>query len=768
MNLSVNIETSPIKFGVFISPKSKNKKQIIELLYSVWCGYYCPILYYYAALPKWFKEYYLINTDRKNYYRKLISNFNIDVIIIEDELNESIISELALEQNLKVIKLSKFKDEVLNDKLQFGISLRTILKTIKEEEFKYKRNDDSEIIIQSSINNFLLDSYLGVLPKKLEFEFSKFFEGMDYFRNIPNSLSEFNSIIRENSISNCRINKYGTSINSKEYIIYLLSDNDKEDIIEIWNLRANGFNIIPIPIVDYKIDKKYIEIYKLIWEFQNTGFYLEVFSSRKFDKKKILKLFDAFVTENRLLIKYTVRRYPPLLFSDEHMGLSYICREAIIEKSTEQIILQKDEVSFNLPKIKFKNQFHNQALYKAFININFNDIYGKYSNILSGINSKDWAELSFCNGMSTDWRISNGRLIRFANDFSIPVRFKIPKSKEFFTKYFQNKGFEIKFSDKELLQYHFLQNIEGIYGTKVFARLKYIKLLSYISKKEFVTYEDLKGQLQKNKAKNPDFHIELLIEYKIIESGFILKCKKCLSDSFYKINEISDKVDCKHCILEFDFPYSNFRSSFKNGYRGIGLFRNSSKINNSNNSQLDYPSKTDGIISELMTIRFFYLLNDGFDSSSAYMSNILIDSKELDIAFILNSNKNLYIPELFIVECKNFTKIDTKDIERLKNLSTKFDSVILTFATLNNGFDANEKALLLDLLKYLRNNDKFNYNKSLLLLDADNLIPEDYFIRNKSLNLNYNYDELFFHYASDNSCKHHLGIATRLEMESMT
>lgn len=95
MNVNVKKTLKPIKFCCFIKPEKESYKKAIELLCSLWAGIYSPILPFYETFPIEYSKRYTIDVSEEIYYSNILVNFDVDVIIYEDQLKFELINKIA-------------------------------------------------------------------------------------------------------------------------------------------------------------------------------------------------------------------------------------------------------------------------------------------------------------------------------------------------------------------------------------------------------------------------------------------------------------------------------------------------------------------------------------------------------------------------------------------------------------------------------------------------------------------------------------------------
>lgn len=771
MLVGVNQKIAPIKFGFLIKPNSKEKLKIIsETAFFLWNGIYSPIIPIYKKLPKSFKDKYDIKLNIFNYYRGILNNFSPDVIIYDDNLDINFLNKFIDDKPL--FKLSDFNTKLYEGKSEYGINIIEIIQNLIDKEFKYQRNDDINIAIQNiDKRNLFLNIFVGSLNPKIYKNIVSNLNTKKYF-STP-KIEDFEDIKKiSNSISLLELNSYKLNSFSKRHwykgdFIYFLNTNDLDDLINFWNLRALGCNIIPISIDDIN-NPYFTDLVKRFCSSKNEiSLDLNVVNYiANNDNPDVQEKISTLLNKISTLIpkiKFSHQSWLPRYWEEtrilEHDKV--LCCSNITNSKYEQIESKENLLEFEVIKIPFDiDNRKYKILSKVILDFNYFDNESKYAETIYGIDSKDWTSLIY-SYESYKWNISKNGIEYSFNNLEEKIHLFIPKSFDFFTKYFKRHNYQIFETPNGRLAKEVFNNLGGIQGLNLFSHKITHKVIGLFENGKVINYPLLVGEIKKNlnnKKIDYQFIIKKLLDNKIIEFGSRIKCSVCNQTSFYLLNELKNSIDCSICRNNFELELHT-PSSIEWAYRGIGPFSKNNKVG--------------GILSVFLTLQLF---KREFGNSHGKITSLMeFEIKkdgvinEIDLAILLKSKHDEDLPpDLIICECKTNKKLTIKDVERLKKIGIDFPNSILVFCTLNETLDEEEREHLIELVNFFRKGFGSRPKNPVLILTAKELIPEENFScfsEYNSLIKSYHHND-FIGNLCELTVEKHLGLKTWGEIQT--
>ncbi|MBL7706800.1 MAG: hypothetical protein JNM21_14735 [Taibaiella sp.] len=735
MAIGINQTVSPIKFCFLIEPNSEMKfDRAIKLAFSIWGGIFSPILPLYSELPHKYKKEYDVEVDTYTYYKNTLDNFDPDVVLYDQGLDDKFIKTFIGDRTL--LTSEEFQNDLEKDELRYGISILEIMSNIINTEFKYVRNDDLKLSIPIlECSNIFLKSFIGCFIDNLQSKIVNELNERTYFEQPEINYNNINNYFPRENISTIDINLQEIiTYNERRWLneggIYFLNETRLNDIINFWNLRALGWNIIPIPIS--QIDNEYFT--GLIERFCKS----QLAESEYPSFINVLSNFinDVFITKDieRKLYEiknkiegnfhFIFRDWFPRFWAGDRSILdadNALCEKTQITATYSQVELQDNNVKFKAENIPFKlnNDFNLIASHKINLTFSYSDKYLKDAGLVYGIDTIDWTKLtqSFDFGK---WRLSRAGTNYYVRGENDEVYFCIPKAEDFFKVFFLKSGNRLNQTSSGRLANEVLKNMGGIYGFYILKNKSLLKIFDLIEDGKTVSHAkivgEIKASLRTNKNERINSYIQTLIENKIIEFGSILQCEICHQHSFYLLSELKEIMNCAACRNNFNLPMHH-PSAIKWGYRGIGPFSKNNKVG--------------GILAVFLTIKILYKeFSQLWGNISTLIGFELIKNKktkEIDLAIMLQEkNKENITPDLFFCECKTYNNFTKVDADRMIEIGTEFPNSILTFATLNDELTENEKNEILRVVNHFRTGIGNRPTNPVFILTAKELLPNDF------------------------------------------
>jgi hypothetical protein len=735
MVIGVNQKSSPIKICFLIKPNSKVRfERAMKIACSLWGGVYFPILPLYKKMPVTFRQEYAISLKTKVYYQNSIDNFDPDLVLYDEDLDEGYVTELI--GNREIVKANEFLEELAKGHNQQGVNIMQIISSVISSDFKFERIDGLKLLFPKfQKTDLFLKSFLGVLEDDIENQLQRQLKSFEFFLNHRIKISNIANYLPNKDIGVLEFNTKGIRSSpqrhwNKGVAIYFLNEKRLNDINNYWNLRALGWNIIPVPI-NYLENVYFNNLLErfINWEIDKSNgitwiTYLVSGSTTVKQKKKIDSKFVSIKT--RIERKYIIgfQGWFPRFWEERSIleADKTLCENQYVDSKYEQVEVKDNYVRFKISKLPFELKLNHYAKFSYKTNLSFTyfDDLIVNAGLVYGIDSKDWIRLTHSYGHNK-WRLSKSGLNYFIQDVDDYVHFYIPKALDFFKLYFTKRNHILKETADGQLANEVLKNIGGIRGSYFLKNLSSLKILELFENGEVISYPQLLGEIKKNlRVKNPEAlgYIQRLIENKIIEFGAKLQCKICNQRTFYLPNELDTKLTCSICRNDFYLPMHN-PSDIKWAYRGIGPFSKNNKVG--------------GLMSVFLSLKLF---NNEFADTTGNMSALIgfkllkksLALKEVDLAVLLQEKfDNILSPDLFLCECKTFKSFTSKDIERMKQLGEEFPNSILTFATLKEELLQEDKNEIKKLVKYFRKGVGNRPQNPVFILTAKELLPDNSF-----------------------------------------
>ena len=696
----VYIKKRPVRIGFLI--EEGNIDDLVEIAginTLLWGGIYNPII------P--------INNNNERLSKNLIKTFDVDTI--SSEKNNKKINDFV--KNRDYLKIGFEPDNVFLDqsKTIFKYAdIRHLIYYIWDNILKKKRNNKSNYYIvnwdKADPLNKLFSIDFGCLDNKILSNIKEIYLSYLNAKEININCGEvlcedlempFNPIIL--TVKGLQKTYWYKPYNLS---FYIGNENSFDDLLNYWNIRACGCNIMFVPknhLERYKniIPKRIKRLNEPITEL--SGIYNEIdIYYRNGKEDEIKKLLDNFDVKQELIyVKCDNEIWNGLNLKPVKYYFSKEETLGIIEKGYDNL-----NINIHLNEKLFQGT-HNIGInhkYVVSIDTHLNDIdFPEYT-----INIPNIPQLNKYYTKNISYSIDNIRgkgnntdiITELSNDFLTlnPIK-KYGLIKEIF----RYIGFEAEYSQAGIITKNIIEKFGGIQSCRVFKIRGVRELINSLTKDEFVTsnyvfqniclkeqfkkYEDLFIEPRENSKLTKENVFDFLLNKRVLIPGFELICEKCNQKNWNSINELKDFWKCNYCdsinqiILQL-----KTKAHLKLRYRKSGLF---SKDNNQ-----------EGAIPVILTLIQFNTMLHSFKNfiyTTSLKLNNNLSNCEVDFC-LLNIDRFDGEIEIGIAECKSEGgNIDIKDIKNMKLIRDKFQekdiNCYFIFSKTSDQFTPNERKL---------------------------------------------------------------------------
>lgn len=704
---TIEIRLRPIKLAFLVSPQDGNSLlRAIQINSLLWGGAFNPIIPFYHRVPKVWGDKYSRNVIGKNIVRGYIKAFDPDFIVP--------VGSIKLDgyqiPDEKIIKPDEIVSGVEDDGTpRYGIGIFEILHHIYKKEFKFIRKEPLQVFFPNISSQFklFLASIFGTLPKSIDDIIIKNFDKLLGIDHSPLSIRDYTNFFSSRNLSLGRltimeINQLQINLHNDVQCIFLMDASKALDIIDYWNLRAGGWNIIPIAkqVCDLSSVKP------IVTEFINRNFIPYRHNPNLFHETTILKSrniskseFEIFTSSLKIpkpddpkKFKYSMQHWYPCIWDNwarekDRVGACKL--EVKQEKHDLQII--PDRISLRTIDPDFAIRFGGHDTYRYANEVDIL-IYGDegepYAEVIpEGIENVAHSIGAIGYG---EWRISNECLVYLSNDTKGEMTLSPPLAENVMVLWLKSKGWTAEVSPPGLIAKQMLKQLGGIWGVAILTIPGIIELLDAMSEGKSSLKKAFWGEIQKitnkDRFKDPKELLKRLTKLKIFRIGVDIQCPICQRHSWHSLSEFDYETNCPICLCKSDI-HSHLPDDIKWSYRSFGSF--------------SLPKQASGAYTVLLTYYFFAIaLNGATTPIMSFIANKNNVKLEADLALFFQKSKfGKPKRELLFVECKTLNKFEKKDIERMKVISKEFPGSLIVFSTLNSTLTQKEKRLIRPIVR---------------------------------------------------------------------
>lgn len=704
-NLSLNYR--PIRIGFLVKEGSLDDLVLAAKINTLlWGGIYNPIIPVGGGT---------------NLPEQLIELYAVDVlhrVSQTDEIN-------VIYDKYNYLRTPYYYEDVIYKKEEGGkeeIRFFDILHIIKyywEKEFKFAREPESNCMFIKWENGNPFDTLFTIIFGKYPESFNRFenaflkgLKAKEVFigkeDNIDTSLIQ---TITPLLLTQERIFPYGISHSDKG--LYVGDENNFDDLVTFWNLRAADYSIVFYPIENHSLwrdfTKSYInKIDEVPDRYQKAPDRILFYFLNRSDINKIREIADTFETKKEKGFCACSGRWN---------GLNIIPHS--IRSESKSVLADVDHkynrytITFQLPEMSIidneRKDDRRQLLVVSISPISEFE-YPEHTLKIPYIRKLN---KYFSREISIDplnLRVEKAGIAKITQPFRDSITLFPISHQNIINKLFDFVGITTKISQAGLLAQKIIENFEGLNSMYAFKIRGVRELIDSMKTSDSTTRGNATKMIYKNgmfnkfekmylensnKKKNSSNDVfDYLLKKDIFRAGLELKCSNCRLISWLSLKAIDAFWNCDYC------GYKNITSIHLRD-RGDWKFRRSGLFFKDNNQE--------GAIPVLLTLLLLSnIFRRGFhELMYSYSLELSFDSEsiEIDFAVVNRDTYGMESPiEIAVGECKNEGgEITQEDIDNLKKVRTKFNTnnlkCFLIFSKTADSFTDNEINLFKELGK---------------------------------------------------------------------
>lgn len=461
--------------------------------------------------------------------------------------------------------------------------------------------------------------------------------------------------------------------------IFLGSKDSFRDLVDYWNLRAAGNDVL---FVDLKYETRFTDWIDLQLQkckdrppkksfrdsflvASNSSADIESFKGRDVGMPKLLRHLDSYswgtenlrptlrkIETNRILASVSNKYSRPTL-SFELRGKPY---QDEINFNMQRLVLDIDPLYYREPEENF-----------SFNTIYCPELNDFYAREMRGSNSSRVRSGYDCVGVVIGCYDSHVELGAIKIDELV---------REFFKVY----GLEIQPSKPGLIAKQISNQMGGLRGCQVFKIEGVRKLITEYksadwfddsaaifrignfdpktNKPNFDKYKHMWIEYSDGrKEQSPKDILRFLLRTKVLRTGIEVNCSKCSLKFWKAVNDVNEFIDCSFCGNQEDITPYLFQKKWQ--FRKSGLFEGD--------------SNQEGAIPVLVSMQQLYSCTSFNQSFFSFASTIKGERVQCESDFIFISRDGYFGKrQVLIAECKNFGSIERKDLENLAAVARRF------------------------------------------------------------------------------------------------
>lgn len=712
---TAEIRVRPVKLAYLVDPGSASQvRQAVRLSSSLWGGVFFPIIPLYGRSPTSWSDKPLKAPAARTAILGLIEAFDPDILV---QLSTSVPSFLSA-TGLEVVTPESIWRQFGVDGVPtpgHGVGVFEILDDIFREHFRYKSKYPRRVVVPRIPRRFsaFWASVVGEYPDGLLPSIkARYFDPleMEEARIEPQQL---NDLLELNVLFPRRISGYGISLEHPRRFdegaaVYFMDAAAIQDVVDFWNLRATGRDVLPMPrqFADIpafrQVVIEFLRRYRVHWPHDRRHCHVASFIRSRNTTMKEMTDFAAALRIERpdgdpssdgyFVLQHWYPRIWDDWARDKDGGVAdvYGSERETLELGDPRN--QRMRIRSLLPSIASKRAYTGEARCMNEVAFRFfgaNEYVGEVLPKAVGEHLKR-AIAEF--GLVGTWRSGRNGLVRFVSYEHSEAR-EFPKAESIFFAWLADQGWSGEVSTAGILAKQIFQLLEG--NVQVLRNEQLLKFIEDLNggtgevgeagQDQTAAWQDRCKSVGEVKSRLREcggggLH-DYLVSKGVFKIGLKIQCPECFRHSWFELAELRGSLTCPKCLTSFLAIGRVDRGSWC--YKTSGPF--------------SIPRFADGAFSVLLTLDG---LSDRWFPSLRTTSVVSFLAKckgkpdlEADLGLLWSEDDVAGRRSgIAFGECKTFGEFKRKDLERMQQLAKEFPGAVLVFSTLRKSLTSREVA----------------------------------------------------------------------------
>jgi hypothetical protein len=706
---STKVRVRPLRFAFLVDPRDKaGLQKIFEANSCLWGGIYNFILPLFKRVPLRYRQEYQKQISGEALMNGLVEAFQPD-ILIETRAGQAAAYGIEFpEKRTGSMEELEARDEQARTKL--GIDLRSVCDDLYRSTFRFVQRHPPKVVLPVCGDkrfNLLFAATFGYLPESgnVADVADVYLKALDGKKESIKPV-EFPRLFDPRYFYPLRATAYRlkTTQNSWSFgpKLFYMDETSPLDLIDFWNLRALGWDILPLPVSLASQLIRYCET--LIAEAHrplpppSNAFYDAGFLCAKSQPVEELR---AFVNQLKKPASgfVTIDHSFPRIWEEWGRSADQAEPQTIEHdtRSVEAHVLGSGlHISSELHDFSAEDSFSSRSI--ACANV--------LESLSDGTPVIPWkknvaASLTHNFGEETTW-VSREGIVIFAGEYARSYHLRVPNALNIFTAVAETVGLSLDLSSAGKTCEQIISAVGGLRGLGIVVRspdlLKLLDSLAHedfevedeneehIKKRLFKSYAPLSKVCEVLRRANPEpdgawqGNLTALLYRNVLKIGMALSCPECEHSSWFSIESLAPKLQCPRCLSEFRFPAALPPERDAWAYRVIGPFAVG------NFAQGSY-----------CVGAALHFLKDKIARESTWLSSFEMkdeDGKTFEADFgmfaVPSRLSHATSPYMIIGECKSFNRFGKKDFARARESARLFPGAVLCFCTFNESLNREE------------------------------------------------------------------------------
>lgn len=716
---SADIKVRPLKLALLVDPNSATQvREAIRLACTQWGGMFFPIIPVHKRMPASWRDDTFKPPLAQSVVKGYLDGFDPDILV---QFGKEL-PKYVLDSKLTVLKPEDFWSAGRDaNEPAYGIGVLDVLSDIYREHFKFRAK-------------YPLKAIVPVIPKSLGLFWTSVFG--DYPAHIAEAIDKeladaldlskpevrpdkFRELTEGDVLFPRRVTQWATRVQGgggfrRNASVFFMDASKVEDVIDFWNLRASGRQVLPLPkqfLEEHSFRQAVVEFldkHCRPWGKDGSGFDFASLIRSRHSTMNEMQAFAKSLASSSVDGKsgstpqrMSLQHWYPRLWDEWARGKDGGVADVYGEKEETIDIEGEEHLSMRLksliPSFGSENWYSSRGrcvnefdlrLYGA--DEHLAEVYPKVEgdHLLRAITGRI--------GGHGEWRVGRHGLVRIVRRVSGESR-KAPESEKIFFAWLKDRGWEAKLSSPGILAKQIYKRLGGM--VSMLADKDVLALIEHMNggmvsrggaQKDERVVAEREAAVADVKRKLNAHRYEWFIQKGIFKLGLQAKCPICQRNSWFAMATLKEELDCPKCLNTFAAVGNIDQGRSGWFYRTAGPF--------------SVPNYADGAFPVLLTLEALAgRLTSGRRSTSVPSFEATAPGKvalEADLAMFWREGRyDDDIAGVLFGECKSYGLFKPKDFQRMRYLAEMFPGAILVFSTLREKLTKEEIAALTRLAK---------------------------------------------------------------------
>lgn len=696
---TIELKARPLRLAFLVDPRNSDSiREAIQINSTLWGGAYNPIIPMYKKMPPAWEDKPLRAPKAEAVIKGYIDAFDPDLLVQCAREIPSYITTLGL----KIVRPNEIWEYYRQEKgtltPKYGLGVFELLNKIFDEHFRYKEKFPLRVVIPGipSKHTLFWTAFLGEYPKDIQGTVLKRYGKALDLEKIEVAPAALKTLLGGNVLFPRRITQFDLEVRGrsgfrKDDFLFFMDATRNGDIIDYWNLRALGKQVLPIP-KQLKDDGHLKEIAsnfirRARWPYRHNP---RIWNCASFIRSRHVTMDEMQAYAKSLNIKkpsdddqplYSLQHWYPRIWDewardkDGAEPADLVGEEKSLEISDTTRGVQFQPI---MPNFAFKYESHGEPRCANEVTFRFYGTHEVVAQVFPKTNGQNVKRaISPMASLPDAWRVGRNGLVRLV-EHSWTEHWDVPMAQDVFFAWLKDLGWEAKPSPAGLIAKEIFTQLEGF--PRTFANENLLELLEHMNSGPIngreVSVGEVKNRLRKMGPRK-DLH-DYLISKNVFRIGAKVQCPSCQRNSWYSLDGIRDELTCPKCLKIFPAIGNVDQSTWC--YKTAGPF--------------SIPGYADGGYCVLLALDVL----GRHQLSRSLTSSVCFNAKGKDGTDLEADFGALWQESVFGVvaegaifgECKTYGKFEKKDFERMRKIANRFPGAVLAFCTLRKHLDRDE------------------------------------------------------------------------------